>query len=105
MEMGGYGGPARADRALQARYLCRGDPGLSRAGEMSGKKPKKAPVVMIHGAFAGPWVWDGFGEKFRAAGYQVHAPCLRHHDKPSASLGQTGLGDFAGDLELFLDGL
>jgi non-heme chloroperoxidase len=69
------------------------------------KKQKKPPVVMIHGAFAGPWVWDGFAEKFRAAGYAVHAPWLRHHDKPSASLGQTGLGDYADDLALFLDGL
>lgn len=68
-------------------------------------KRKKAPVVMIHGAFAGPWVWDGFAAKFRAAGYAVHAPWLRHHDKPSASLGQTGLGDYAQDLEAFLDGL
>ena len=65
----------------------------------------RAPVVMIHGAFAGPWVWDGFAEKFRAAGYAVHAPALRHHDKPSTSLGQTGLGDFADDVELFLQDL
>jgi len=75
----------------------------------------KAPVVMIHGAFAGPWVWDGFKEKFRTAGYAVYTPALRHHDKPSASLGQTdlgqtglgktGLGDFAADLDVFVDGL
>lgn len=67
-------------------------------------RKNRPPVVMIHGAFAGPWAWDGFAGKFRAAGYKVHAPMLRHHDKqkPSASLGQTSLGDYAGDLEAFV---
>jgi non-heme chloroperoxidase len=70
---------------------------------MSAKKPAaKAPVVMIHGAFAGPWVWDGFAEKFRAAGYPVHAPWLRHHDTPSDDLGRTSLNDYADDLEAFI---
>jgi pimeloyl-ACP methyl ester carboxylesterase len=67
--------------------------------------PAKAPVVMIHGAFAGPWVWDGFAEKFRAAGYAVHAPSLRHHDKPSDELGQTSLKDYAHDLDGFIETL
>jgi pimeloyl-ACP methyl ester carboxylesterase len=73
---------------------------------MSAKKPAaKAPVVMIHGAFAGPWMWDGFAEKFRAAGYAVHAPCLRHHDTPSDDLGRTSLNDYADDLEAFIETL
>ncbi len=48
---------------------------------------KKPPVVMIHGAFTGPWVWGGFTGKFKSAGYKVHTPCLRHHEnkKPPAS--------------------
>jgi non-heme chloroperoxidase len=64
-------------------------------------------VVMIHGAFVGPWSLEEFAEKFRAAGYDVHTPCLRHHDKakPPESLGQTSLGDYAADLEVFLDEL
>jgi non-heme chloroperoxidase len=65
----------------------------------------KAPVVMIHGAFAGPWVWDGFAKKFRAAGYAVHAPCLRHHGTPSDELGQTSLNDYAHDLDSFIETL
>ncbi len=68
---------------------------------MSGRKP---PVVMIHGAFTGPWVWGGFTEKFRAAGYQVHAPILRHHEEnePLEELGQVSLRDYADDLEEFV---
>jgi pimeloyl-ACP methyl ester carboxylesterase len=71
---------------------------------MSAKKP---PVVMIHGAFNGPWVWEGFARKFRAAGYKVHVPALRHHDekKPPAGLGQVNLSDYASDLSEYLDGL
>ena len=72
----------------------------------SGRKAKP-PVVMIHGAFVGPWSLDGFARKFRAAGYEVHAPCLRHHDKPKppSELGQTSLTDYAADLENLLEDL
>ena len=68
---------------------------------------KKAPVVMFHGAFTGPWVWGGFAEKFKSAGYKVHTPCLRHHEnkKPSAGLAQVSLTDYAADLGSFLDEL
>ena len=65
----------------------------------------KAPVVLIHGAFAAPFVSDGFAGKFRAAGYAVQTPCLRHHDAPSDSLAGTSLKHYAGDLEDMLDGL
>ena len=72
----------------------------------AGKKGKP-PVVMIHGAFVGPWSLDGFAGKFRAAGYEVQAPCLRHHDKakPPPDLGQTSLTDYAADLENVLEDL
>jgi pimeloyl-ACP methyl ester carboxylesterase len=62
---------------------------------------KKPPVVMIHGAFCGPWSLDGLRNKFEAAGYRVTAPCLRFHGgkRPSAALGTTGLADYAADLE------
>jgi non-heme chloroperoxidase len=61
-------------------------------------KPK---VLMIHGAFCGPWSLDGLREKFEAAGYSVAAPALRFHDekRPPAALGTTGLADYAADLE------
>jgi pimeloyl-ACP methyl ester carboxylesterase len=62
---------------------------------------KKSPVLMIHGAFCGPWSLDGLKEKFEAAGYSVTAPCLRFHDQNPApgALGTTGLADYAADLE------
>ena len=61
----------------------------------------RSPVLMIHGAFCGPWSLEGLQEKFEGAGYPVTAPCLRFHDQspPPAALGTTGLADYASDLE------
>jgi pimeloyl-ACP methyl ester carboxylesterase len=61
----------------------------------------KPPVLFIHGAFCGSWALENFHARFAAAGYQVHAPALRFHDAavtPDA-LADTGLGDYAADLE------
>ena len=68
---------------------------------MSAAKAKKPPVLMIHGAFCGPWSLDGLKEKFEQAGYPVRAPWLRFHDEkpPPPALGTTGLLDYAADLE------
>src|SRR3954462_9259441 len=61
----------------------------------------KPPVLMIHGAFCGPWSLEGLQQKFEGAGYSVTAPCLRFHDQapPPGALGTTGLADYAADLE------
>ncbi len=68
-------------------------------------KAKQLPIVMIHGAFCGPWVFDAFRGPFEAAGHEVHTPALRHHEKgakPSRALGMTSLIDYAHDLEKFI---
>ena len=61
----------------------------------------KPPVLLIHGAFCGPWSLQGLQQKFEAAGYACKAPALRFHDKarPPAALGTTGLADYIADLE------
>ena len=71
-------------------------------------KRKRPPIVMIHGAFCGPWSFERFAESFTAAGYKVHAPVLRHHDcgrEPPARLGRVSLTDYADDLVKLIDGL
>jgi pimeloyl-ACP methyl ester carboxylesterase len=64
-------------------------------------RAKKPPVLMIHGAFCGPWSLDGLKTEFQQAGYAVSVPCLRFHDvsPPPAALGTTGLADYVADLE------
>ena len=66
---------------------------------------QKNPVIMIHGAFCGPWAWDGFAARFRAAGYAVETPALRHHEKSDPALATTSLLDYAADLEKLVAGL
>jgi pimeloyl-ACP methyl ester carboxylesterase len=60
---------------------------------------RKPPVLMIHGGFCGPWAWDEFAARFRAAGYDVTAPALRYHDGARPALATTSLLDYAADLE------
>jgi len=72
---------------------------------VSARRPE---IVFIHGAFCGPWAFDRFRKPFEAAGYRVHAPALRHHAegaKPSRTLGQTSLIDYAHDLAKLIAGL
>jgi non-heme chloroperoxidase len=66
-----------------------------------------APVLMIHGAFCGPWSLLGLKERFEKAGYSVAAPALRFHDQnpPPAALATTGLADYAADLRQEIKGL
>jgi pimeloyl-ACP methyl ester carboxylesterase len=68
----------------------------------------RPPLVMIHGAFCGPWVFDEFRKPFEAVGYKVHAPALRFHESganPPPKLGTTSLLDYASDLEELVAGL
>ncbi|MBV8979118.1 MAG: alpha/beta hydrolase [Alphaproteobacteria bacterium] len=68
----------------------------------------RTPVVMIHGAFCGPWAFEHFRKPFEAQGHAVHAPVLRHHDhghNPPAALGQVSLLDYAHDLSQLVKGL
>ncbi len=71
---------------------------------MSAAKP---PVVMIHGAFCGSWVFEGWARCFRDAGYTVLTPDLRHHGAAAdhAALGRLGILDYAEDLGQLIDGL
>jgi pimeloyl-ACP methyl ester carboxylesterase len=75
-----------------------------RPGEASAKpsgRATKPNVLLIHGAFCGPWSLEGLQQKFEAAGYACKAPALRFHDqpRPSMALATTGLADYAADLE------
>ena len=71
-------------------------------------KAKRPPLVMIHGAFVGPWSFDKFRMPFEAAGYDVHIPTLRYHDRgmnPPSELGSVSLVDYAKDLAKVINGL
>ncbi|MFC3078563.1 alpha/beta fold hydrolase [Phenylobacterium terrae] len=59
-----------------------------------------APIIMVHGAFCGGWVFEAFAEPFAAAGHQVLTPDLRGHAEGERRDAATGLsmGDYAADI-------
>ena len=49
------------------------------------------PIVMVHGAFCGGWVFDAFSSPFRAAGRRVIAPDLPGHGAQEPTVAVSGL--------------
>ena len=41
-----------------------------------------AGILLVHGAWHGPWCWDRFAERLTGHGHQVQAVRLRGHDQP-----------------------
>jgi pimeloyl-ACP methyl ester carboxylesterase len=67
-------------------------------------------VVLIHGAFAGPWSMDNFAGFFRDRGFACHTPALRYHDgdpkaEPNPALATTSIEDYTDDLADFIQTL
>ncbi len=60
-------------------------------------------IMMIHGMWAGSWIWSDYIPVFEERGYSCLAPTLRHHDspplQPPVALGSTSLLDYAKDLQ------
>ena len=59
---------------------------------------RRAPILMIHGAFCGGWVFDSFAGPFRAAGHPVVALDLPGHGPQASADAVVGLSmaDYAG---------
>ncbi len=64
-------------------------------------------IVLIHGAFAGPWCMEDYAGFFRDRGRTVHTPALRYHDgdpkaEPDPGLTDTSVMDYANDIADFV---
>ena len=71
---------------------------------------KTNSIVLIHGAFAGPWCMDYFAGFFRQRGWEVHTPALRFHgdepaEDPEKALIGVSITDYTDDLAAYIDGL
>lgn len=67
-------------------------------------------VVLIHGAFAGPWCLDTYKGFFEARGWTCHAPALRFHDgnpkaDPDPAFAETSIADYTSDIADFVTSL
>lgn len=68
------------------------------------------PIVLIHGAFAGPWCMADFAGYFRDRGWTCHTPALRYHDadpkaEPDPRLAEMSIEDYTDDLAEYVAGL
>lgn len=66
------------------------------------------PVLLIHGAFAGGWMFRELGRQLAELGFEVHAPDLPLHgakrpQPPAASLGLMGVADYFQSMKARLD--
>jgi pimeloyl-ACP methyl ester carboxylesterase len=63
--------------------------------------PKPVPLLFVHGAFCGAWIWaEKFLPWFAARGYEAHAVSLRGHGKSGGcdQLHGFGIADYVGDV-------
>ena len=63
-------------------------------------------IVLIHGAFAGPWCLDNYRRFFEDRGWTCHAPALRFHDgdpkaEPDPAFADTSIMDYTADIADF----
>lgn len=60
------------------------------------KRPGRAPIVFVHGAFVGGWSFDDFRKPFEEAGYETHAPNMPHHERGAdmEALARAGVADY-----------
>lgn len=68
----------------------------------------KTPLLFVHGAFAGAWMWaDNFMPWFAQAGYPCYAVSLRGHGNSSEAerLDWLGISDYVDDLKAVADWL
>ncbi|HEY6559185.1 MAG TPA: alpha/beta fold hydrolase [Polyangiaceae bacterium] len=45
-----------------------------------------ADVLLVHGAWHGPWCWRGFAERLTERGHRVRAALLRDHDRAGGKI-------------------
>jgi pimeloyl-ACP methyl ester carboxylesterase len=65
--------------------------------------PDAPSIVMIHGMWSRPDVWENFISYFEPLGFATEAPALRHHELSAgdapAELGRVSLTDYVDDLD------
>ena len=52
------------------------------------RRSRKPPLLLVHGALTGSWLWSSFGAFFAERGWEAHAMNLRgHYTSDIADLG------------------
>jgi pimeloyl-ACP methyl ester carboxylesterase len=63
------------------------------------RRSRKPPLLLVHGALTGSWLWSSFAGHFAERGWEAHALNLRgHFTSDVADLGSTTMDDYATDI-------
>ncbi len=60
---------------------------------------RKPPILLVHGALTGSWLWSSYAAYFAERGWEAHALNLRgHFTSEPAELDETSMHDYADDI-------
>jgi pimeloyl-ACP methyl ester carboxylesterase len=63
------------------------------------RRSRKPPLLLVHGALTGSWLWSSFAGYFAERGWEAHALNLRgHFTSDVADLSMTSMDDYAADI-------
>ena len=63
------------------------------------RRSRKPPLLLIHGALTGSWLWTEFAAYLAERGWEAHAMNLRgHFTSASAELDEVSMRDYANDV-------
>jgi pimeloyl-ACP methyl ester carboxylesterase len=67
------------------------------------RRSRKPPLLLIHGALTGSWLWTEFAAYLAERGWEAHAMNLRgHFTSDVAELGDASMSDYADDVAVAL---
>ncbi len=67
------------------------------------RRSRKPPLLLVHGALGGSWLWTEFAAYLAERGWEAHAMNLRgHFTSDMAELGDTTMRDYADDVGVAL---
>jgi pimeloyl-ACP methyl ester carboxylesterase len=63
------------------------------------RRSRKPPLLLIHGALGGSWMWTDFATFFAERGWEAHAMNFRgHYTSDIADLSRVSMRDYADDI-------
>ena len=63
------------------------------------RRSRKPPLLMVHGALTGSWLWSSYAGYLAERGWEAHALNLRgHFTSEPAELDETSMRDYADDI-------
>jgi len=73
--------------------------GIYVAPQQPERRSRQPPLLLVHGALTGSWIWSSFAGYFAERGWEAHALNFRaHYTSDIADLANVTMGDYAHDI-------